>query len=98
MATRPRRGCVRGDNLTRRCVITTSSGNMVFHIRTCAAEVKREITEYALAAAQENRIDQQHCREISSCYRLKNSTNTGACAFAFTLCVCPSSVRYCAFG
>ena len=29
---------------------------------------------------------------------LKNSTNAGACAFAFTLCVCPSSVRYCALG
>ena len=28
---------------------------------------------------------------------LKNSASTGACAIAFTMCVCPSSVRYCAF-
>ena len=28
----------------------------------------------------------------------KNFANVGACALAFTMCLCPSSVRYCAFG
>src|SRR5207245_1983021 len=71
-------------------------------LRRGAGKIDRLALDVAQLASSDRRTHQPrdcdlHARHYSRLL-LKNSTNTGASARALTACVCPSSVRYSAFG